>query len=343
MVHAPTIVELPSGDLMVAWFAGSAEGRADVNIWYSRLSKGFDQWTEPRVLVDVPGNSDQNPVLFVDRDSVLWLLWTSYPEKEGPRGSMIMFMKSYDSGYTWTKPKPLLRRKGFWTKYPPLIRKDGTIVLPIYDELYKPHRVYILISEDSGQSWDIYGPITYFSGCIQGSIVELSNGTLLMFMRPRGHPKSLFLLGPPKTYKIEVEPNTMVEVPVNAAPITTIGSYIIMSISKDGGKTWSEPIETMFKNPDSASALIKLCDNSLVLAYNDSHVGRAPLNIALSEDEGVTWPYIKSIEPSEGVFAYPYLIQTSDGMIHLVYTWYYLKIAHIVFNKEWLKTSEKPY
>jgi predicted neuraminidase len=81
MVHAPTIVELPSGDLMVAWFAGSAEGRADVNIWYSRLSKGFDQWTEPRVLVDVPGNSDQNPVLFVDRDSVLWLLWTSYPEE----------------------------------------------------------------------------------------------------------------------------------------------------------------------------------------------------------------------------------------------------------------------
>jgi predicted neuraminidase len=336
MVHAPTITELPSGDLMAAWFGGTAEGKADVNIWYAKLPKGSDKWTEPKILVDIPGNSDQNPVLFVNRDNVTWLLWTSFPEREGFKGSMIMYMKSYDSGETWTEPKPLVRRRGYWTKHPPVIRKDGTIILPIYDELYHPNRVYILISEDSGQSWDAYGPIMYCCGCIQGAIVELSNGDLLMFMRPRSHPKFPFLQGCKKEFTVEVEPGITIKKTVKGS----IGAFTIMSISKDGGKTWSEPIETMFKNPDSAISLIKLCDNSLVLAYNDSHVGRAPLNVALSKDEGRTWPYIKTVEPSEGVFAYPFLTQSSDGMIHLVYSWFYLKIAHAMFNKEWLKTSE---
>ena len=33
--HASTIVKMPDGNLMSAFFAGTAEGNADVRIWYS--------------------------------------------------------------------------------------------------------------------------------------------------------------------------------------------------------------------------------------------------------------------------------------------------------------------
>lgn len=38
--HAPALIELPDGDMLCAWFAGSFEGSADVSIVCSRLPKG---------------------------------------------------------------------------------------------------------------------------------------------------------------------------------------------------------------------------------------------------------------------------------------------------------------
>ena len=37
--HAPAMVELPNGDLLCCWFAGTYEGSADVHIVCSRLPK----------------------------------------------------------------------------------------------------------------------------------------------------------------------------------------------------------------------------------------------------------------------------------------------------------------
>ena len=37
--HASTVVELPGGDLMAAWFGGTGEGNPDVAIWGARMSK----------------------------------------------------------------------------------------------------------------------------------------------------------------------------------------------------------------------------------------------------------------------------------------------------------------
>ena len=42
-VHASTIVETSSGDLVAAWFGGQRERSPDVGIWVSRKEKGG--WT----------------------------------------------------------------------------------------------------------------------------------------------------------------------------------------------------------------------------------------------------------------------------------------------------------
>ncbi len=77
-VHGPTVVELPNGDLLSAWFQGSGERWADdVRIMGSRLEKGDSTWSEPFLLADIPGFPDINPMMFMDTKNRLWLMW--YP------------------------------------------------------------------------------------------------------------------------------------------------------------------------------------------------------------------------------------------------------------------------
>ncbi len=75
-VHGATIVELPDGNLLAAWFQGSGERQADdVAIMGARFYTKKQQWSAPFLLADVPGFPDINPVLFLDPEKRLWLLW----------------------------------------------------------------------------------------------------------------------------------------------------------------------------------------------------------------------------------------------------------------------------
>ncbi|MBN1818222.1 MAG: exo-alpha-sialidase [Sedimentisphaerales bacterium] len=75
-VHGSTIVELPNGDLLAAWFQGSGERWADdVRIMGAWLRSGRAKWSEPFVLADTPGFPDINPILFLDPKERLWLMW----------------------------------------------------------------------------------------------------------------------------------------------------------------------------------------------------------------------------------------------------------------------------
>ncbi|NND33790.1 MAG: exo-alpha-sialidase [Saprospiraceae bacterium] len=77
-VHGPTIVQLPDGSFLAAWFQGSGERWADdVRIMGSRLSSQGREWSSPFLMADVPGFPDINPVLFLDQKDRLWLMW--YP------------------------------------------------------------------------------------------------------------------------------------------------------------------------------------------------------------------------------------------------------------------------
>ena len=77
-VHGSTIVELPNGDLLSAWFQGSGERWADdVKIMGSRLVRGDTAWSTTFVMADVDGFPDINPIMFMDLQQRLWLMW--YP------------------------------------------------------------------------------------------------------------------------------------------------------------------------------------------------------------------------------------------------------------------------
>jgi hypothetical protein len=74
--HAPAIVECPNGDLLVSWYRGSGERKADdVAVYGARFGRRKTQWSEPFLMVDTPGFPDGNTAMFIDDRRRLWLFW----------------------------------------------------------------------------------------------------------------------------------------------------------------------------------------------------------------------------------------------------------------------------
>lgn len=92
--------------------------------------------------------------------------------------------------------------------------------------------------------------------------------------------------------------------------------YIWEAISLDGGLHWSELIQTILPNPDSAFDIVDLKKGKLLLIYNHSHTDRFPLHFAISCDGGKHWSE-PCILDAKGEF--PSAAITTDGLIHVTY------------------------
>jgi predicted neuraminidase len=115
---------------------------------------------------------------------------------------------------------------------------------------------------------------------------------------------------------------------------------IAQTWSSDGGVRWSPLTATDLPNPNSGTDAVTLSDGRQLLVYNHSghraaepKGDRWPLDVALSKD-GVTWRRVLTLEdePRVSGYAYPAVIQTSDGLVHITYTWARRHIKHVVLD-----------
>ncbi len=110
----------------------------------------------------------------------------------------------------------------------------------------------------------------------------------------------------------------------------------------DGGSSWSAIAATPLANPDAAVAALRLTSGELLVAFNDSEHDRSNLTLALSEDDGDSWELVHVFDSpapedaAEHHFAYPWLLDSTRGELHLLYTWDRHRIVHVRFNRTWL-------
>jgi predicted neuraminidase/peroxiredoxin len=112
--------------------------------------------------------------------------------------------------------------------------------------------------------------------------------------------------------------------------------------SRDGGTSWSPAQSTPLKNPGAGITMTKLANGHLVLVFNDSQTSRTPLSICRSLDEGKTWESPLQLESNPGEYSYPCVIQSSDGKIHITYTFRRYAIKHVELNEDWVVHAERP-
>lgn len=297
MSHCATLVELADGDVIAAWFSGSFETAPDQAIFAARLRNGSTRWAPPSVIADTPHRADGQPVLYAHPSGALWLFFVTITERDWT--SARLQLQVAPDGTHWSAPRVLMDRLGLMSRSKPLTLRSGNILLPIYDEIQ--WQSLSMISADQGESWHLGKPIVTPSGNIHPCIVPLPRGQLLAYLRTGGK-----------------------------------GGWIWQTNSDDGGWTWQEPTPTQFPNPNSGIDLIRLSNGHLLLAFNDSPSRRTPLCVALSEDEGHSFVYRRTLEDGDGEFSYPTLLETRDGHIHCVYTCRRKTIQHVVFDESWL-------
>ena len=110
---------------------------------------------------------------------------------------------------------------------------------------------------------------------------------------------------------------------------------ILTSSSNDGGKTWTPVAVSELPNPNSGIDALTLKDGRSLLVHNPQKKGRTVLELALSEDGGICWKSVITLEKeTRGEYSYPAIIQTSDGLVHITYTWQRKRIKHVVVDPQ---------
>ncbi len=294
--HPASICALDNGDLLLTYYGGEGEYANSTAVFLSRLKAGEKQWSAPRKVAQDPLRSLGNGVAWQSPDKRVWLF---YVVRFGDTwsSSRIAVKVSDDRGETWSDSSMLRLEEGWMVRGKPILLKSGDWLLPIYHETGADKEVVgadstslFLIYNRRKQTWDPTGEIRSKNGNIQPSPVELEPGHILAYCRRGG--------GYGRDEK----------------------GWIVASESRDGGRTWSEGVNTSLPNPNSAVELIKLASGRLLLVYNPSMNARKPLTVALSEDGGKTWARKLDIAQGPGGLAYPSAMQTPDGRIHVVYT-----------------------
>ncbi|GMW01669.1 MAG: hypothetical protein AMXMBFR84_28060 [Candidatus Hydrogenedentota bacterium] len=309
--HPASITELDNGDLYIAYYGGSDEYGDDTAVYGMRLVKGTTQWSTPVVIADTPDHGEGNPVVWQGPDGTVWLF---YNNLYGPTWSnaRVMAKKSYDGAQTWTDSWMLLFEEGSMVRGQPIVLNNGEYLLPVYHETGEDREgtisstmSYFLRYNPQTKVWTETGRIKSEMGNLQAQVVQMTDTHLIAYIRRGG----------------------------NFLP--TEDGYTLKSESHDGGNTWSDAVKSQFLNPNSAVDFIKLQNGHLLLVYNDNMNDRTPLTVTVSTDGDKTWPYKRHIGGGENTFAYPYAIQTKDGLIHIIYTANRrTTIMHSVFREE---------
>ena len=309
--HAATVAETPKG-LVAAWFGGTKERNPDVCIWVSRLEKS--RWQPPQnvangIVNDTLRYACWNPVLYQIPNGDLMLFYKIGPSPSKWKGWL---KTSPDGGVSWSAAKAL--PEGFIgpVKNKPVLLGNGNLICPSSTEGDNGWRLHFEITPDFGKTWKMVGPV--------------GDGQILSAIQP----------------SVLIHPKGVLQVIARSKNRALLESW-----SYDNGESWTPLAKSNLPNNNSGTDAVTLKNGTHLLTYNhvlppgnEAKGPRTPLNVSVSED-GKNWSAAVVLEDSPiSQYSYPSVIQTSDGLVHVVYTWRRQKIKNAVLDPKRFKLKK---
>lgn len=178
--HAPTVVDTPQG-LLMACFAGPAEGHKNAGIWGATFS---GEWCDQKQIVDSMQDNGQrvplwNPVLFTDNSEIRLY----YRIGTSPTDWQCAYVSTSDAN-TWSSSEPLSSALTGPVRNKPLKLESGNIIVPTSTEI-DDWSIHFELLEEGTDSWKIINVPGNGIRAIQPVIVQHENNTLQALCRTR--------------------------------------------------------------------------------------------------------------------------------------------------------------
>ncbi len=301
----PAIETAPDGSLLA--FAEARKynlddpgfGKQDIDLVLRRSTDNGQTWS-PLVVIEDPGElwSAANPTTVVDRQTgrVGLFYMRCQPERNtgtaraGTDDSQILIRWSSDNGVTWSEPTDLTdvsrdMHDPQWrvTVIGPgggIQGQSGRLLVPAWT--FEPYRVFALVSDDHGQTWQRGQFVATDKGLDESQLVELADGRILFDMRQ------------------------------------STGPHRWMAVSADQGNTWSETYAGNLVSP-VACAIERLSAENVpdhrerILWTGPKGPDRRTLVLRVSYDQGKTFQNERLI--SDELAAYSDLSVLSDKTV----------------------------
>ncbi|TNM63499.1 sialidase family protein [Aliirhizobium smilacinae] len=356
--HASFLHLTEDGALICAWFGGTLEGKSDISIFASVLADGSDQWGEPQRLSFDPSHSEQNPVLFTAPGGGLFLFHTSQPSGNQDECRIRMAEISRDAAdptmLTAGEGQYLDLPRGCFVRAPLTIRDDGAWLLPIFRCIQRPgqkwngshDRAAVGISQDGGKTWALED-LDQSTGCVHMSPVSIGDNKLAAVFRRR---QADFV------YRTESADGGRTWSAPQATDVPNNNSSIAAIRLKDGRIAMiCNPTNAEMSSDRRASLYDELGeDDDRPDANPDGGcvpiwgVPRAPVSVCISDDGAKSFSQRILIEDGPGTclsnnsidghnkeMSYPWLLEGTDGSLHIAYTYYRRAIKYVRLAPGW--------
>lgn len=297
--HCASLV-LHKGQVFCTWYAYPEDECKDAKIMLAAFDHSKRRWKESIMAFPNTKTSQGNPLLFSYQEK-LYLLFVLLD------GAYWNSAKTYISVFDEVKnefeaPLKTNLEQGMMIRHRPQIH-NGKFLLPAYDE--KNFQSIIMTSKPPFMNYEKVGSLE--PGPIQGDLLPTGpddGKNMLWVLRGTGDAR-----------------------------------FVHRAHTMDGGKTFPFSYRTPFHCPLSGVAAVKLDEERIILAHNDTEEQkRTPLTLTFSKDTFKSRTGKWDLESSEGEYSYPSFVRDNEGNIHLAYTHNREKIGHYFFHEEDFKS-----
>ncbi len=361
--HAPSIVELPlensddanhASELLVSWYRGSGERKADDVAVYGAHRNSEGQWTTPFLLADHPEFPDCNTAMMVDPQGRLWLFWPTIlantwescitqfkvAERMSVEGkpewndSGVILLKPADFSETAMQLLDKLEQSMSPDARQSYANELATVRRRLTDKLFQRLGWQPRCKPTILPSGRILLPL--YTDTFSISIMAISDDQGMNWTASG----PLLGFGNIQPSVLRRNDGTLVALMRNNGP----SGKMLVSESRDDGTTWSIAVDGNLNNPGSGLDAIRLRNGHWLIAYNDTLDGRNRLAVSVSYDEGKTWAETRYLENEiSGSYHYPAVIQSRDNRIHVVYSYFVdggKSMKHATFSESWVRAAD---